>query len=149
MRRTLVILVAVLAATALLVACGDDDSPHMDDSMGDMGHGRDDDPMGGGMGHREDSPVANGARRIEVSATSFEFDPATIDVDAGEDIAIVLTSDDILHDFTIDELDAHVTSEAGETVEGGFTADRPGTYTYYCSVPGHREAGMEGTLTVD
>jgi len=41
----------------------------------------------------------------------------------------------------------------GETVQGGgiskFTVDlKPGTYTYYCTLPGHREGGMLGKLTV-
>ena len=98
--------------------------------------------------HSESTPVAEGARRIEVNATSFAFDPDEITVDAGEDIAIVLTSDDLLHDFAIDEIDVHVAAEKDETAEGGLNAETPGEYTFYCTIAGHREAGMEGTLTV-
>ena len=148
MRRSLVaVLLSTLALGLVLTACGDDDSSVHDNPMGNTpGHG-----MDGGMmdGHDEATPVAEGARRIEVAATSFEFDPDEIAVSAGEDVAIVLSSDDLLHDFSIDDIDVHVAADRGETAEGGLRADEPGEYTYYCTIAGHREAGMEGTLVVE
>ena len=44
-------------------------------------------------------------------------------------------------------------NEKGETVSGGGISKvsvslKAGEYTYYCSLPGHREGGMEGKLTV-
>ena len=147
MRRLTLLVVALAALTPVLAACGDDDTPAdmADDGTMMMDPGS----AGHGGGHDGASDVADDAREIEVEATSFEFDPDEITVTAGEDVAIVLTSDDLLHDFTIDELDAHVAAGRGETEEGGFTAIEPGEYTFYCSVPGHEEAGMKGTLTVE
>ena len=147
MRRSLVaVLLSVLALGFVLTACGDDDSgaDHPMESM--PGNGMDDGTMDD---HEEATPVAEGARRIEVAATSFEFDPDEITVTAGEDVAIVLSSDDLLHDFTIDDIDVHVAADRGETAEGGLRADEAGEYTFYCTVAGHREAGMEGTLVVE
>lgn len=148
MRRPLLFLLPVLLAAVLLAAaCGGDD-----DTTATPMNGMDDEQMDDHMGdddHDEPSEVAPGAREIEVTASSFAFDPDTIEVGVGEDAAIVLTSTDILHDLVIDELDAHVSVEGGETATGGLRADEPGTYTYYCSVPGHRDAGMEGTLVVE
>jgi uncharacterized cupredoxin-like copper-binding protein len=56
-------------------------------------------------------------------------------------------------------LEHNVTVALGSTVEGATPTFKggaktltlnlkPGTYTFYCSVPGHRQGGMEGTLTV-
>lgn len=145
MRRSLVaVLLSVFALGLVLAACGSDDSGADRPMESTPGGG-----MDGMEGHEESTPVAEGARRIEVAATSFEFDPDEITVTAGEDIAIVLTSDDLLHDFTIDDIDVHVAADRDETAEGGLRADEPGEYTFYCTVEGHREAGMEGTLVVE
>ena len=147
MRRSLrAALLSLLALGLLLTACGDDDSSGGDHPMGDMSDDRMD---GGAHGAHESTPVAEGARRVEVAATSFEFDPDEITVTAGEDVAILLTSDDVLHDLTIDEIDVHVSAGRGETAEGGLRAEEPGEYTFYCTVTGHREGGMEGTLVVE
>lgn len=154
MRRSTTLLLALVTTSSLvLAACGDDtDRPSADMPMSEPGM---DGTMGGGMGHDgtmghdQNSPVADDARRIEVTARSFEFSPDEITVTAGEDVAIVLTSEDLLHDFTIDELDAHVAADPDETSEGGLRAAEPGRYTFYCTVAGHRAAGMEGTLIVE
>ena len=141
MRRSLVVVLSVFALT-VVSACGDgEEATSSNPPAAPDGGGHDD--------HGESSPAVEGARRIEVNATSFAFDPDEIEITAGEDVAIVLSSEDILHDFTVDGLDVHVAADRGETVEGGLRVDEPGEYTYYCTIAGHREAGMAGTLIVE
>lgn len=161
MRRTLSLIFSVVALAGLVSACGSDDdttdsglgsasdTTASDNDGGDHGDMDDSEMDGSEMDHGANTPVAPDARPIEVLGSSYAFDPGAITVRAGEDVAIVLTASDIEHDFTVEELDAHVSAEAGETAEGGLRVDEAGTYTYYCSVEGHREAGMEGTLTVE
>ena len=130
MRRRTHLLAALLLPALALTACGDDDE--------------------GAEAHAGDAPApAADARAVEVVADDFSFDPGEITAEAGEDLAIALTSEDMVHDLTIEELGFHVEAGRGDTTEGGLRVDEPGEYTYYCSVPGHRSAGMEGTLTVE
>ncbi len=61
---------------------------------------------------------------------------------------LTLTSLDTSHTFTIDELGINISVGAGLTVTREFKVDKAGTFAFYCAVPGHRDAGMEGTLEV-
>jgi plastocyanin len=147
-RRSLLLTAAVIVAATVVVACGDDD----DDTAADGRHPMNDSSSTdhGGMNHDETGAVAPGARRIEVGGRSYAFEPAQITVRAGEEVAIALTSEDTLHDFTVEEVDIHVVAaEAGQTEAGGLRVDEPGRYTFYCTVAGHRQGGMEGTLVVE
>lgn len=146
-RPLIAVVGAVLSLGLVLAACGDDDSSGADQPSPSVSEDLDGDEVA--HDHDESSPVADGARRIQVNATSFAYDPDEITVSVGEDVAIVLSSDDLLHDFVMDEIDVHVAADRGETAEGGLRADTAGEYTFYCTVPGHRDAGMEGTLIVE
>ena len=63
-------------------------------------------------------------------------------------LIVVKNSDSSVHTFTIQELNVNVENPASRTSLVAFTADKPGTYTFFCAIPGHREGGMEGKLTL-
>lgn len=80
----------------------------------------------------------------------LKFDQAEIRVRAGETVALRLENQDASgHSFDIDEFDVHAPMPPGQPGLALFTPKAPGSYTFYCSVPGHREAGMVGTLIVE
>lgn len=94
------------------------------------------------------APPPDNARPVAVVAQALAFDPDTLTVAVGEDIAVTLRSGDIAHDLTLDEPGFHLHVDAGDTDTAGLRIATPGTYTAYCSIPGHREAGMKLTIQV-
>jgi plastocyanin len=130
-RRVTAALVLVLLAAVLFAACGG----------------------GGGGGESSAStyqePKGPAIETIAVEAGNFYFKPDTITAKPG--IAeITMTAKNGIHDFVFDGAYPGFMLEA----DGGGAAQskkidlKPGKYTFYCSITGHRAAGMEGTLTV-
>jgi uncharacterized cupredoxin-like copper-binding protein len=80
----------------------------------------------------------------------LEFDKKALEAPAGN-VTIVLTNDSsVSHDVAIkgngvDAKSGLVSNGQTTSVSADLT---PGTYTFYCTVPGHEDAGMKGTLTV-
>ncbi len=75
----------------------------------------------------------------------------TLTANPGDTVSITLrNADGIEHDLTIDEFDVFVgpVDSFDEELTVIFTVDEAGEYVYYCSVPGHRAAGMFGALIV-
>lgn len=90
-------------------------------------------------------------RKIEVSGDEFKFNPSTITLAAGERVKITFkNTGNAPHNLRIEELGiGSQTIAGGQTDSFEFTAPAAGRYTFFCSVAGHREAGMEGELTVE
>lgn len=95
------------------------------------------------------SPQAELETKFTVEGGDIFFSIHQITAPADTDIEITFTNNGVAqHDFVIENTDyrtAHLNGGASETLKVNLPA---GEYTYFCSLPGHRAAGMEGTLTI-
>jgi plastocyanin len=129
-RRALLSLAAGGLAVLTLAACGGDD----------VETGQVNGVAGG-------KPAAD-ARTVTVDASNFDFDPDELEIDAQEEIGLELVSQDGPHDFAVDGLGLVNDVTGGERKVRRLRIDQPGSYTFFCTLPGHRDGGMEGTITV-
>ena len=97
------------------------------------------------MTDAETQVVPEGA--LEVETTNVAFVPDSLRGAGGELTVAVRNRDLFWHTFTIDALGVDLTAPVGRLRSVTFEA-QPGTYSYYCRIPGHATLGMRGTITV-
>ena len=78
---------------------------------------------------------------------AYEDAPAT--VPAGGATFALDNQGAVVHNVVVEETDTLVVEAEGGQSDVGDISLEPGEYTYYCDIPGHRAAGMEGTLTAE
>ena len=117
--------------------------------------------------------AAKPATELTLDATDFAYSPLSITVPVDEPVLLTLkNSGNLEHDFVIEKIDVktdvikdsgsdahhahgaeanydlHFSAQVVEASVIQFTVSEPGTYQFFCSVPGHKEAGMVGELIV-
>ncbi|MFA5895263.1 MAG: cupredoxin domain-containing protein [Candidatus Shapirobacteria bacterium] len=87
---------------------------------------------------------------FNIKGLNFSFDVKEIKVKKGDKVVINFTNTEGFHDLKIDEFGVATKQiKTGESDKISFTADKTGTFEYYCSVGQHRQNGMWGKLIVE
>jgi plastocyanin len=119
------------------------------EAAGKGGVTKDEEPSQGNS-KSSSGPQASTTLPLAADASALAFDKTDLSAEAGKVTIDFDNPSPIPHNVVIEQNGKDLAGfdpiAEGEESE---TADlKAGTYTFYCSVPGHREAGMEGTLTV-
>jgi len=110
------------------------------------------------------SDAAGGAATLALQ--DIKYDKTTLTATKGQTLTVTITNGGALeHDFTIDKIDAKATLDGKDAKSDKaavhavvkpkasgkleLTPASAGTFDFYCTVAGHKEAGMKGTLTVN
>lgn len=151
-RRDAALLVSLLAMAGAF-GCGGDDEENQTKLDPRAGIETENGVAVGGGGRV--STVEEGASEIRVKAApeGLAYTTDHVTIEAGETLLHFENPQTAPHDLDLETADGELIADM-ETIGGGY-ADvpirdlEPGEYVFFCSVPGHREAGMEGTVTVE
>ena len=104
----------------------------------------------GGPGATAAAPSPKpGAPTVRVTGVEFSFQPSTIRIPAGKSVDVVFTNGGAqAHTFTLAAKGFELKADPGQSKSGALKALKPGTYQFICSIPGHAQLGMKGTLVV-
>ena len=146
--KKLVPLFALLLAALALAACGGGDDTTGEETAAAPETTQESEP------EKEAEGGSAGSAAVDFEADpsgalAFTSDEAT--AKAGKVTVDFTNSSPVPHDVAIEDSSGETIAETEVLAEGSdsTTAElEPGEYTFYCSVPGHRQGGMEGTLTV-
>ena len=148
---------ALLAVLLLAAGCGDDSN---DEGGGDGGSGGGGGSGSGGQnasgGGKEDKAKSGGGaaagslKLIADPGGALKFDKTSLSTKAGKVTVVLDNPSSVPHAI---EVEGKGVEAEGETVGKGGVSKvsldlKPGEYEYYCPVGNHKDAGMEGTLTV-
>ncbi len=87
---------------------------------------------------------------VRIVATEFKYAPAKVRVAAGRAVMLVLDNSgaETEHGLFVPALGFRLQAKGGEIARKSSVFEKPGEYEFICDLPGHRDAGMTGTLVV-
>jgi plastocyanin len=138
-KRLLVAFAALALASLALAACGSSDDSSSTSAASTPASTTD---SGGG------------GATVDIAADpsgTLAFTKTDLSTTAGSDTIDFDNESSTPHNVQIEDADGNAVGGT-DTITGSSTSTtadlKPGTYTFFCDIPGHREAGMEGTITV-
>jgi plastocyanin len=149
MKKVAALLVLALAATAL-VACGSSSSSSNTTTSSKEGGGS----ANGGAGKESSGGSTGGGSTLAIETDpggQLAYTTTEASAKAGKVTVDFKNPQGLTHDVAIEDSGGETVGQTELIAEGDDSTTvnlKPGTYHYFCTVPGHREAGMEGTLVV-